>query len=68
MITDLKLLVTIFKKDVASYHIGFKEYYYGYTITMSEYYTNENCNYSFQIGYTDATIKQIGMKKCHACT
>ena len=68
MITDHKLLVVIFKKDLKAYHIGFKEYYYRYTSATSEYYTNQVDNYSLQIGYLGKTMKQIEMGKYQACT
>ena len=40
-------------------HTGSKEYYYRYTITTFEYYTNQSHSLSSQIGYPDTTMKQI---------
>ena len=41
-----------------TYHISFKEYYYGYLSTASGYYTYWSHNYSLQIGFPDTTMKQ----------
>ena len=68
MIISHQLLVAILKKTLQAYHIGFKEYYYRYTSTTSEYYRNQDHNYSSNIGYSGTTMKQIGMKKYQTCT
>ena len=65
MMTDHKVVVAIFKKDIASLSHRLQRIILHILInTIYEYSTNLGHNYSLQIGYPYTTMRQTGVKKC----